>query len=230
MQIVIICGGLATRLGNLSKNIPKSMLDIQGKPFLEYQIEYLKKHSIKDIILCVGYLSETIEKYFGNGKKFGVNIKYSYDGEKLLGPMGAVKNAESKLDDIFFIMYGDSYISVDFQKVHSYFLKHNKLGLMVVYKNCNKYDNSNLSVRDNLVIGHKVSGITEDINYIDYGTSLLRKKSLALIPEDSFCSTEQFFIKLINKKELLAYEANKRFYHIGTPESLEEFRDFIKNQ
>lgn len=228
--MVILCGGLATRLGNLSKRIPKSMIQIEGKSFLEYQIENLKKYSIKDIILCVGHLSEKIENYFGNGEKLGVNIKYSYDREKLLGPMGAVKNAESKLEEVFFIMYGDSYISIDFQKVYAFFIKNNKLGLMVVYKNYDKYDNSNLSVKDNMVIGHKASGITDNINYIDYGTSVLRRKSLNLISEDTFCSTEQFFIKLIIKKELLAYEANKRFYHIGTPNSLEEFREFIKNQ
>ena len=230
MQMVILCGGLATRLGNLSKTIPKSMIKIEGKPFLEYQIENLKKYSIKDIILCVGHLSEKIENYFGNGEKFSVDIKYSYDGEKLLGPMGAVKNAESELEKVFFIMYGDSYISIDFERVYSYFMKNNKLGLMVVYKNYDKFDKSNLSVKENMVIGHKASGITDNINYIDYGTSVLRKKSLEFIPKDTFYSTEQFFIELIRKKELMAYEANKRFYHIGTSKSLEEFRKFIKNQ
>jgi len=78
MQIVILCGGLATRLGNIAKDTPKSMLKIKDKPFLQYQIEKLKKQKINDIILCVGHLSEQIENYFGNGKKFGVNIKYSY--------------------------------------------------------------------------------------------------------------------------------------------------------
>jgi len=210
MQMVILCGGLATRLGNLSKTIPKSMIKIEGKPFLEYQIENLKKYSIKDIILCVGHLSEKIENYFGNGEKFSVDIKYSYDGEKLLGPMGAVKNAESELEKVFFIMYGDSYISIDFERVYSYFMKNNKLGLMVVYKNYDKFDKSNLSVKENMVIGHKASGITDNINYIDYGTSVLRKKSLEFIPKDTFYSTEQFFIELIRKKELMAYKANKR--------------------
>ena len=96
--MVLLCGGLATRLGNLAKTVPKSMIPIEGKPFLEYQVENLKNHSIKDIILCVGHLSEKIEDYFGNGSKFGVNIQYSHDGDKPLGPIGAVKNAESLLN------------------------------------------------------------------------------------------------------------------------------------
>ena len=95
MQIVIFCGGLATRLGSLAKNIPKSMIDFNGKPFLEYQINNVKKQGIKDIVLCVGHLSKKIEEYFGNGSKLDVNIQYSYDGEKPLGPIGALKKAES---------------------------------------------------------------------------------------------------------------------------------------
>ena len=80
MQIVILCGGLATRLGNITKHTPKSMIEINGKPFLEYKIEQLKRQSVRNIVLCVGHLSEKIVEYFGNGKNFGVNIRYSNDG------------------------------------------------------------------------------------------------------------------------------------------------------
>ena len=152
MQMVILCGGLATRLGDLAKTIPKSMIDINGKPFLEYQINNLEKNGIKDIILCVGHLSEAIKDYFKDGKKFGVKVKYSYDGNKLLGPIGAVKNAEPLLEEIFFILYGDSYINVDYQKIYSDFINQNKLGLMVVYRNEDKYDKSNLAVKNGMVI------------------------------------------------------------------------------
>jgi len=226
MQMVILCGGLATRLGNLAKNIPKSMIQIEGKPFLEYQIENLKKHSIKDLILCVGHLSDQIEHYFGDGSRFGVNIQYSHDGEKPLGPLGAVKNAETFLDDDFLIMYGDSYLTVDFQKAYSFFKEKDKLSLMVVYKNNNKYDKSNLLVKDNSVISYG----EKDAIYIDYGTSILTKKALDLVPKDTFFSTGEFFKSLIEKNQLLAYEATERFYHIGNPEALEEFRSFIINQ
>ena len=230
MQIVILCGGLATRLGDLAKDTPKSMIQIEGKPFLEYQIENLKKHSIKDIVLCVGHLFEQIEKYFGNGKKFGVNIKYSYDRDKPLGPIGAVKNAEPLLKDIFFIMYGDSYLTVNFKNVYSFFNQYNKLGLMVVYKNFDKYDKSNLIIKNNMIVAYGEKERTQDMIYIDYGASILRKKSLDLIPKNTFYTTGQFFSNLISKKELLAFKANERFYHIGNPDALEEFRNFCKTQ
>ena len=227
MQMVILCGGLATRLGDLAKNIPKSMIPVNGKPFLEYQIENLKHHSIKDIVLCVGHLSEKIEGYFGDGSKFGVKIQYNHDGDKPLGPIGAIKNAEQLLEDVFFIMYGDSYLSVDFEKVHASFLKYDKPGMMVVYKNHNEYDKSNIEVEGNLVVGHKEKGKTKNMIYIDYGTSILRKKVLESVPKNTFCSTESFFSDLIDKRQLLAFEVKERFYHIGSPGALKEFEDFI---
>jgi NDP-sugar pyrophosphorylase family protein len=227
MQMVIICGGLGTRLGHLTKYTPKSMIPIEGKPFLEYQIENLKKQSITDIVLCVGYLSEKIEEYFANGDKFGVNIKYSFDKEKPLGQIGAVKNAETLLKETFFIMYGDSYISADLHKLHNLFMQHDKPALMVVYKNNDKYDRSNVIFQDNMVIGYGEKDRTRDMIYIDYGTSVLRKKALEIVPKDNLYSTEQFFSELVKKHELLAYESQERFYHIGNPEALEEFRNYI---
>lgn len=224
MQMVILCGGLATRLGNLTKDIPKSMIEIEGKPFLEYQIENLINHSFEDILLCVGHLSEKIVSYFGDGKDFGIDIKYSHDGDKPLGPIGAVKNAEPLLEDLFFIMYGDSYLLVDFQKVYTNFMQDNKLGMMVVYKNYNEFDKSNITIKDDIVAGYG----EKNAEYIDYGTSILRKNALDIVPKKTIYSTEQFFSDLIRKKELLAFEATKRFYHIGTPKALEEFRNYIR--
>jgi len=224
--MVILCGGLATRLGSLSKNTPKSMIKIKGKPFLEYQIENVKKHSITDIVLCVAHLSEQIKDYFGNGEKLGVNICYSYDTKKPLGPIGALKNAENLLEDTFFVMYGDSYVFVDFNKVYSYFSKQNKLALMVVYQNFDKFDSSNIVINNELVT--KYSGEkTKEMTYIDYGVSLFRKKTLKDIPTDVFYSTNDLFTNLTKQKELLAFEVKKRFYHIGTPEALAEFKKYV---
>jgi len=230
MQIVILCGGLATRLSHLTKYTPKSMVEIEGKTFLEYQIENLKKQSIKDIVLCVGHLSEKIEEYFGNGEKFDVNIRYSYDKEKLLGAIGALKNAEHLLKDTFFIIYGDSYINVDFHKIRDHFTQHDKPALMVVYKNQDKYDRSNLIVQDNMVIGYGEKERTRDMIYVDYGTSVLRKSVLENIPKDTPYSTEQFFSELVKKRELMAFEVQERFYHIGDLEALEEFRSHIRTK
>lgn len=230
MQMVIMCGGLATRLGNLAKNIPKSMMDINGKPFLEYQIENLRNQGIDDILLCAGHLSEKIEKYFKEGLKFGIDIKYSYDGEKPLGPIGALKNAENLLDDDFFTMYGDSFLSVDYKKVYNFFEKHEKPACMIVYKNYDKYDKSNIIVKENMVIGYGAKNKSKDMIYIDYGASLLNKKTLKIVPKNNFFTTGEFYTNLIKNKKLLAFEVKERFYHIGNPEALEEFKNFIKQR
>ena len=227
--MVILCGGLATRLGSLTKDTPKSMIQIKGKPFLEYQIENVKKHSITDIVLCVGYLSDQIEKYFGNGEKFGVNICYSSDKKNPLGPIGAIKKAGSLLNDSFFTLYGDSYVFVDFNKVYSYFQEQNKLALMVVYQNFDRYDTSNLIVKNGRVIRYGGQN-TKDMTYVDYGVGLFRKKTLNNVPKDTFYSTNDLFSDLIKQKELLAFEVKKRFYHIGTPEALAEFKKYIETK
>ena len=227
MQMVILCGGLATRLGDLAKTIPKSMQDINGKPFLWYQLQKLKENNITDILLCVGHLSTAIEEYFSDGTELGLNIKYSHDGEKQLGPIGAVKKAEKILQNDFFIMYGDSYLDVDYQKVIEFYKQNRKPSCMVVYKNKDQYDKSNMIVENNMVVGYGSSSENNKVEYIDYGTSLLNIETLKLVSEDSYCSTGDFFEKLIDDEKLLAYEVKNRFYHIGNPEALAEVKKLL---
>lgn len=228
MQLVILCGGLATRLGLLAKKIPKSMILVDGKPFLEYQIEYAKQFGINDIVLCVGHISNYIENYFDDGHAFGVSIRYSYDGDKLLGPIGALKRASSYLDDVFFSLYGDSFVFVDYKNMYDVFFKKNKIGMMSVFQNFDKTDSSNLVVCDGRVVKYN-NEKTKDMTFIDYGVSIFRKKALDFIPKNIFFSTKDFYSKLVDLNELLAYEMKKRFYHIGNPSALKEFRSFVKN-
>lgn len=227
MQVAILAGGAATRLGPLTETVPKSLLPIHGKPFLAYQLDRLKRNGVTDIVLCLGYLGEQIESYFGEGKQFGVSIRYSYDGERLLGTGGALKNAERLLEDRFFVMYGDSYLFLDFSAVASHFKELDKSGLMVVYKNYDRYDSSNTVIRDNLVMKYSKQEKTPDMIYIDYGASMLRKEALGLVPPGEVYSMEGLFAELIKRKELLAYEVNERFYQVGTPAGLKEFKEYI---
>ena len=228
MQIVILCGGLATRLYPLTKKIPKSMIEIKENPFLEHQIDLFKKNGIFKIILCIGYKGAQIKKYFGDGKKFDVNIKYSSDAKKLLGTGGALKKAEYLLEDTFLVMYGDSYLPFNFKKTISFFKKFNKLGLMTVYKNLNKYEPSNVEVEKNLVKSYSKTRRTPKMKYIDYGVSIFKKEALKFLPNNQGCDLSQFHKSLIKKKQLLVYFAEKRFYQIGSPNGLEEFKKYIK--
>ena len=140
-SLVLLSGGLATRLQPISHSVPKSLIEINGRPFIEYQLDLLKEQGIKNVVICVGYLGEQIEKIIGDGEKFDINIKYSYDGEKLLGTAGAIKKALPYLPETFFVMYGDSYLPINFKDVSDFFEAGNNEALMTVIKNDDKWDN-----------------------------------------------------------------------------------------
>ena len=227
MQIAILAGGLATRLGNLTKGQSKSMVRILGKPFLEYQLELLRKGGIKNIVLCIGHMGEQIEKHFGNGRKYGVSIKYSLE-DKLLGTAGALKKAKVLLNDTFFTMYGDSYLFLDFSAAMRYFNSQSKLALMTVYKNYDRYDRSNTVVEGNLVKKFSKQERTEDMVYIEYGANIFKKEALKMVPENQFYSLDDLFPRLIEMEELLALEVKERFYEVGSPQGLREFEEYMK--
>lgn len=228
MQVAIIAGGLATRLGSLTRDLPKSLINIHGKPFIEYQFDYLRENGIKDVILCLGHLGEKIEEYCGNGNKFGVDLKYSY--EKVhLDTAGALKLAGPLLADPFFTLYGDSYIFINFQEMLARLQQKNKLAAMAVLKNHNRYDKSNTCIENGRVIRYSKEN-PEIMEYIDYGINLFRKEILDLIPESTPYSMGTLFQQLIDRKDLLAFEVKDRFYQIGSLDGLREFTAYIGNK
>lgn len=226
MQAAILAGGLATRLGHLTENQPKSLLPIRGRAFLEYQLDFLARGGVSDIVLCLGHMGNMIRRHFGNGESFGVNLQYSFE-EKPLGTAGALKNAEALLDNTFLTLYGDSYLSLDFEDVFASLIEQNKLGIMTVFKNYDRYDRSNTAVQGNLVKGYSKNGRTTDTVYIDYGANAFRKEVLQIIPPDRFYSLENLFMQLIDMEELLAYEVKERFFEIGSLRGLKEFEQHV---
>ena len=229
IQVVILAGGFATRLGQLTINRPKSLIDVRGKPFLAYQLELLQAGGVTDIVLCTGHLGKQIQENFGDGSKYGVHIRYSQE-DKPLGTAGALKNAEYLLKDSFFVIYGDSYLFLDIPKIMSYFIAQNKLGLDTVLKNRDAYDKSNIVIKGNLVTMYSKTEKTKDMIYIDYGAALFRKEALHLIPENCFSSIEELFLRLIEREQLLAFEIKERFYEIGSPQGLQDFEAFAQRQ
>ena len=213
------------RLGDLTRDEPKSMVKIWGKPFLEYQLEWLRRAGIKNIVLCIGHMGEQIERFFGNGMKYGVNIRYSLE-DNLLGTAGALKKAEALFDDVFFTMYGDTYLFLNFSHVMAFYESRNKLALMTVYKNYDRYDRSNTVIADNLVKRYSKKEKTEDMVYIDYGVNIFRKEALKMVPEEQFYALEELVPRLIEQDELLAFEVKERFYEIGSPQGLKDFERY----
>jgi len=230
MQCLILAGGFASRLGLLTENVPKSMLRIKDRPFLEYQIELLQKKNVDEIILCIGHLGEQIEAYFGNGERFGVPIKYSYENEQLLGTCGALRNTLLLLEDVFFVLYGDSYLNIDYSSIYNHFLKVGCPALLTVYKNENKWDKSNVVFQQGMVEGYDKKGQISGMDFIDYGLAVLSKKIIAAIPKDTFYDLTELYKKLVQEKKLAGYEVLHRFYEIGSVQGLRDFESFIEER
>jgi len=228
MQVVIIAGGLGTRLGQLTANQPKSMLQIFGKPFIEYQFDFLINSSVTDVVLCLGYQSQQIADYCGDGRKFGVNLKYSFEC-KPLDTAGAIKLAEPLLEKYFFTLYGDSYVFLDFKDMLSIWQQKKSLGVMSVYQNHDRFDKSNTAVVNGRVTFYSKEK-WENLKYIDYGVNLFRKEVIKLIPEAEPYSLGTLFNQLISRHELLAFEVKKRFYEIGSFNGLAEFTEYVKGR
>jgi len=230
LQAVILAGGLGTRLGKLTQKVPKPMLQVNGKPFLEYEITLLRDSGISDFVLCVGYLGEVIENYFKDGTRFGINIRYSHDGQRLMGPAGALKCAEPLLDELFFVTYGDAYLRADYHRVMKTLLDSRRLGVMVVYENHDLYGKSDIAVKDGYVTGYDKVGRSEGMFWVNFGVTALRKRALSFIPPTKEIGEEEFYHELIMRKELLAFQVSDRFYEIGSPQSLKEFEQFISRR
>ena len=229
MQVAILAGGKATRLGDLTFNRPKSLVLIEGKPFVDYQLKLLKNVGIKDVVICTGHLGAQIEDYVGNGDRFGLNIKYSHEVTPL-GTAGALKNASCALQDVFLTLYGDSFLFLDIEAINSFFTSRSKMALMTVLKNYDQYDKSNTLVEGEIVAKYSKDEQVPGMVHVDYGASMFHKQVLDLIPDDGLYSLEDLFSGLAKRGELLAFEVVKRFYEIGSKKGIMEFTQFVKNE
>ena len=222
LPVVILAGGLATRLRPLTEKIPKALIEVAGRPFLEHQIELLKRNGIAEVVLCVGYLGERIEERYGDGEALGVRIRYSFDGPKLLGTGGAIKKASVVLPDAFFVLYGDSYLPVEYQAVAAAFREANKPALMTVFANADAWDRSNVWFEHSRVRLYSKREKLSEMRHIDYGLMICTRQIFSDSPDDAPFDLADTLEGLSRKGELAGYEVSQRFYEIGSPSGLAE--------
>jgi N-acetyl-alpha-D-muramate 1-phosphate uridylyltransferase len=233
-SIAVLAGGLATRLRPITLNLPKSLISFHGKPFLEYQINLFKKQGFHNILLCVGHQGEKIEEFFGSGDGFGVKLSYSYDGAKLLGTGGALRSALPRLSETFIVVYGDSFLDIDYALALKHFLycskdpKHGSKGLMTVYKNHDQFDKSNIVYEKGKIVRYDKEKRTLKMEYIDWGLGVFSKSAFDDWEEDQAFDLAQLYQKLLREKKLVGFEVDKRFYEIGSHEGKEEFLKYIE--
>ena len=226
--IVILAGGLATRLGSLSKTIPKSLILIDEEPFIAHQLRLLKRKKKKKVILCIGYLGTLIQAYIKDGKQFGLSITYSNDGEQLLGTAGAIQNALSILSEgeDFFVLYGDSYLPIDYRKIQKFFQKQARPALMTVFKNNNRGDISNIEYTNYQIIKYDKKNKTAHMTHIDYGLSVFKKNIFS--SAHTFNDLSDLYQMLLAENRLASYEVFQNFYEIGSINGLNKFKKLVK--
>ena len=229
IPVAILAGGLATRLRPITEKIPKSLVPVAGRPILAHQLEMLHAQGIRRAVLCIGFLGEMIEREFGR-EAYGIQLEYSFDGEKLLGTGGAIKRALPKLGDEFFILYGDSYLPISYAPVAEFFHRSGKPGLMTVYRNEGLYDTSNVVFRDGEIVVYDKQAKLPEMRHIDYGLSLFKSSVFAAYRADQKFDLAEVMGKLVREKQLAGYEVTERFYEMGSPVGLEELETLLKTQ
>ena len=227
LPVVILAGGLATRLRPLTEKIPKALVEVAGRPFLEHQIELLKRNAIGEVILCVGYLGEKIVERYGDGGALGVRIRYSFDGPQLLGTGGAIKKASAFLPEAFFVLYGDSYLPVDYQAVAAAYDKAGKPALMTVFANSDAWDKSNVWFDNGKIRLYSKRQKLPEMRYIDYGLMICSRQVFDDSPEDVPFDLADTLENLSRKGELAGHEVDQRFYEIGSPSGLAELNRLL---
>lgn len=230
IPVAILAGGLATRLRPITEKIPKSLVPVAGKPFLAHQLELLRSRGIRRAVVCTGHLGEMIQRDFGDGAAFGVRLDYSFDGPKLLGTGGAIKRALPLLDDEFFVLYGDSYLPVEYHPIAEFFRRSGKPGCMTVYHNQGRYDTSNVVFCNGEIAVYDKRSRVPEMQYIDYGLSLFKAPVFNSYAPGQTFDLAEVMGKLVHEKQLAGYEVRERFYEMGSPAGLAELESLLQSK
>jgi NDP-sugar pyrophosphorylase family protein len=234
MQCVILAGGLATRMRPLTDTIPKALIPIDGRPFVDHQLAWLAGHGVTDVVLCVGYRGDAIRAHLADGADHGLRIRTVDEGENLRGTAGALRLAldEGVLDESFLVTYGDSFLPVDFAAVFRAFEACGQPALMTVFRNDGRWDTSNVifdGTRVTLYDKQRLTRPAADFAFIDYGLSALARDVIAAeIPRGGRADLATLFHALSVRGELAGFEVTQRFYEIGSPAGLEDFERWLR--
>lgn len=233
MRAVIMAGGKGTRLSSVLKDIPKPMVEIAGRPLLEYQIENLKENGINEIILVTGHLGDVIKKHFLDGKAFGVNISY-YEEEKPLGTAGALYYLREILTEDFILLFGDVFVDINFRKLMDFHKMKGGLATLYTHPNSHPYD-SDLVVTNSeqQVIGWRYKNEERDKDYknqVNAGVYAFSPEILERIAENTKSDLEkQVIVSCIEEGKVFSYCCSEYVKDIGTPQRLKKVEQDYKN-
>jgi len=228
LPVALLAGGLATRLRPVTAKIPKLLIEVAGEPFFNHQLRLLKAAGLTRVVLCIGHLGDQIVARYGDGAAWGMQIDYAFDGEKLLGTGGALIRALPKLGEAFYVLYGDSYLPIDYAAVGRAFLSSGQPALMTVFENHGAYDTSNVWFEDGRIRLYSKTEKLPSMHHIDYGLSLFRAEAFAAYPRDAVVDLATVQSELSRRGQLAGHEVLQRFYEIGSPIGLAELDQFLR--
>ncbi|CAN5371869.1 nucleotidyltransferase family protein [soil metagenome] len=216
LPVAILAGGLATRMGDHTRQTPKAMLDIAGRPFIAWQLETLARQGAERVVLCVKHLAEQIRDFVGDGRQFDLDVVYCEDGDRLLGTGGALRQALPLLGDAFFVTYGDSYLTLELADVERSFIEQRVPALMTVFRNEDRWDKSNVQVENGRLVLYSKTRRTAEMKYIDYGMGVLTAPLFDDAGLGEAFDVARLYEQLSEQGRLGCYEAITRFYEIGS--------------
>jgi len=233
LPVAILAGGKATRLGPIAARMPKSLVEVAGRPFAEHQIALLARHGLTDIVFLAGHLGTTLRDALGDGARWGVALRYAFDGARPLGTGGAIRAARAMLGERFFVLYGDSYLECEYERIEQSFLESGCAGLMTVYRNDGRWDRSNVQFDGRRILAYdkRVQEPQEaSMRHIDYGLGLLTRSAFEAYPEHEPFDLATVYQDLLARGDLAAYEVSTRFYEIGSPAGLQEADAYLASK
>jgi D-glycero-D-manno-heptose 1,7-bisphosphate phosphatase len=226
-QAVILAGGRGSRLGALTEARPKPMVEIHGRPFLEYLIEMLREQGFSEVLLLLGYLADVVEDYFGDGSRFGVRIVYSVTPPEDL-TVRRIQAVRTRLDDIFLLMYCDNYWPMQFDRLWSHYLSAGTAGLTTVYTNKDGYSRNTVRVSaDGFLEQVDRTRSAPGLNGIEISYAILRRELLDRLPAHDMLIEEALYPQLAAERQLAAYVTDHRYYSVGSVERLPLTEKFL---
>jgi NDP-sugar pyrophosphorylase family protein len=226
--ICVLAGGLGTRLGSHVRDTPKPLLPVAGEPFILHQLRLLARYGAREAVLCVGYLGEQIVERVGP-ERFGIKISYSHDGPTQLGTLGAIRHAAPLLGPRFLVLYGDTYLRIDYAAAAAQWEASELPAMMTVLRNDGRWDTSNAEFEGARVVAYDKRAPTESMRWIDYGLGGLKDDALGQV-DDHTSDLADLYHELALRGELFGFAATERFYEIGSPSALAETDAFLTSR
>jgi NDP-sugar pyrophosphorylase family protein len=230
MECVVLAGGLGTRMRPATELVPKALISVAGRPFVDWQLDWLRRSGVTRVVYSIGYRGELLRAHVGDGHRFGVRVDLVDEGHDLRGTGGALRLALDcgALPPAFLVLYGDSYLSVALADVWDTFRALPQPALMTVMRNEGRWDKSNAAFDDGVVSLYDKGRAGDDaFDFIDYGLLALSSDVVAEIPSGEFFDMATLLHRLSLEGRLAGFEAQDRFYEIGTPAGLVDLEAYL---